>query len=57
MSFESNSNQFGVVIVCNSLQVNTIYSTGNDDEVLVEIEPEQLFQQFLRVIERVCELV
>ncbi|KAF1748261.1 hypothetical protein GCK72_024728 [Caenorhabditis remanei] len=34
-------------------KVNTIYSTGNDDEVLVEIEPEQLFQQFLRVIERV----
>uniref|UniRef100_A0A1I7T888 Glycerol kinase 5 n=1 Tax=Caenorhabditis tropicalis TaxID=1561998 RepID=A0A1I7T888_9PELO len=33
--------------------VATIYSTGNDDEVLVEIDPDRMFQQFLRVIERV----
>ncbi|CAP30242.2 Protein CBG10994 [Caenorhabditis briggsae] len=34
-------------------KVNTIYSTGNDDEVLVEIDPEHMFRQFVRVIEKV----
>ncbi|CCD68076.1 Glycerol kinase [Caenorhabditis elegans] len=36
-------------------KVNTIYTTRNDDEVLVEIEPEQLFLQFLRVIKKAYE--
>ncbi|CAI2357409.1 unnamed protein product [Caenorhabditis sp. 36 PRJEB53466] len=37
--------------------VNTIYSTGNDNEVHVEIEPEEFFEQFLRVIQRVYNAV
>uniref|UniRef100_A0A8R1HMP5 Glycerol kinase 5 n=1 Tax=Caenorhabditis japonica TaxID=281687 RepID=A0A8R1HMP5_CAEJA len=38
-------------------KVNTIYTSGDDDEVLVEIEPEHLFQQFLRVIKHVYKTV
>ncbi|CAB3399336.1 unnamed protein product [Caenorhabditis bovis] len=33
-------------------KVNTIYSSNEDGDVLVEIEPELLFKQFLRVVEQ-----
>lgn len=34
-------------------KVDTLYTTGKEGEVLVEIEPEHMFHQFLRVIEEV----